>query len=267
MAGLTSRGRAGRMIAGPPARSMNTVFDQALGSEFDLLAAEERQRLLSRLLAQLAHEIRNPLSSLHIHAQLLEEDVHRMDAATREKLQSRLELIHGELHRLENIVKRFLRLSGPSQLSLEPLELSRVVDHVCDLLRPEAAERGIEISAQLDPLPRPLMADSPQLTQALMNLIINALQAVDRNGRVEVRARLLENHVVLSVSDTGPGIPSGGHVSIFEPYYTTKPGGTGLGLWIVQQIAMAHQGVVHAANNPAGGAVFTLRLPLEPRPL
>lgn len=236
-----------------------------MGTEVTLLAAEEKQRLLSRLLAQLAHEIRNPLSSLHIHAQLLEEDVQLLAPEVRDKLRGRLELIDGELHRLENIVKRFLRLSGPSELTLEPVHLPRVVHHVCELLRPEAGERGIEISVVLDePLPT-LMADPPQLTQALLNLVINAVQAIERRGRIELRVHAREDHLVVAVADTGPGIPAERLATIFEPYFTTKTGGSGLGLWIVQQIAMAHRGAIQAANGPAGGAIFTLRLPLTPR--
>src|SRR4029453_6781280 len=92
---------------------------------------------------------RNPLSSLDIHVQLLEEDLHEATPQVREKTASRFEIIHGELHRLENIVKHFLSLAGPSSLDLQPVEAAKVIGHVCELLRPEAALRGIEICMRL----------------------------------------------------------------------------------------------------------------------
>jgi two-component system sensor histidine kinase HydH len=217
------------------------------------------------LLARFAHEVRNPLSSLDIHVQLLEEDLAQATPQIREKSASRFEIIHGELHRLENIVKHFLSLAGPSSLDLHPVEVPKVVSHVCELLRPEAAARGIDITMQWpDSLP-PVTADAAQLTQALVNLVINAIQAVERNGRVEVSAGANEKDGVLTIAvhDTGPGIPADKQSAIFEPFFTTKGEGSGLGLWIVQQIITAHGGLVEASNAPGGGAVFAVHLPLR----
>ena len=242
---------------------MDKILAEAFGQEGAHLATEEKQRLLSRLLGRLAHEIRNPLSSLDVHVQLLEEDVAQLDPAVRDPMAARLEIMHGELHRLENIVKHFLRLSRPSDLDPAPVNLGELIGHVCDLMRPEAAAREIELVACVDePLPLAL-ADGAQLTQALLNLVINGLQAVPRGGRIEVAAYRQpgSSSVWIEVRDTGPGIPSDKLMAIFEPYYTTKEEGSGLGLWISQQIATAHGGLLQAANRPHGGAVFTLQLP------
>lgn len=242
---------------------METILAKALGEDVNKLAAEEKQRLLSRLLARLAHEIRNPLSSLDIHVQLLEEDLSHIAPQTKEKLSGRLEIIHGELHRLENIVRQFLRLAGPSAPDLAPVEPKRAILHVCNLLQPEAAARQIEIVTHLDePLPS-LKADADQLIQALLNLVINALQAAEKRGRLEVRAQRAGDFLVIEVCDSGPGISPERLDAIFEPYYTTKPEGSGIGLWIAQQIIIAHGGTIRAGNAPAGGAVFTVRLPLR----
>jgi two-component system sensor histidine kinase HydH len=242
---------------------MEQILAQALGQDVSKLAAQEKQLLLSRLLARLAHEIRNPLSSLDIHVQLLEEDLAGAAPQLRDKTASRLEIIHGELHRLENIVKHFLSLAGPSSLDLRPVDAAHLVNHVCELLRPEAATRGIELVMKLEgPVP-PLRADPGRLTQALVNLVINAIQAVEGAGRVEVtvRADEPEQLVSIEVRDTGPGISEEKQSAIFDPFFTTKSEGTGLGLWIVQQIVTAHGGVVAVANAPGGGAVFAVRLP------
>ena len=245
---------------------MEIILANALGQDVSKLAAQEKRLLLSRLLARFAHEVRNPLSSLDIHVQLLEEDIAQAPSSVREKTASRFEIIHGELHRLENIVKHFLSLAGPSALNLHPVEVAKVVGHVCELLRPEAASRGIEIVMKLPPYSLlSVPADSAQLTQALVNLVINAIQAVERNGRVEVSAGRAEPEGVLTIAvrDTGPGIPADKQSAIFEPFFTTKAEGSGLGLWIVQQIITAHGGVVEASNAADGGAVFAVHLPLQ----
>ena len=243
--------------------AVESILAKALGHDPSQLAAAEKRDLLARLLGRLAHEIRNPLSSLDIHVQLLEEDLAGLAPQMREQLNARLEIIHGELHRLEGIVERFLRLAGPAGVELEPVDISTILTHVCELLRPEAAAREIGITSRVEGSLPPVMADPVRLTQALLNLLINALQAVERKGRVEVSAKLTDSLVCVTVSDNGPGIPSGELASIFDPYFTTKAEGHGLGLWIAQQIAAAHGGSLQAENGPAGGAVLTMRLPLK----
>lgn len=242
---------------------METILAKALDPEAGPAAVAEKRHLLERLLARLAHEIRNPLSSLDIHVQLLEEDLAPLAPAQREHLTPRLAIIRGELHRLESIVEHFLRLAGPSELDLEPVDLRKTLTHVCELLRPEAAARHIELSTDwAENLPQ-VMADPVRLTQALMNLLINAMQAVGTEGRIVVTASEAEQAVCVRVQDNGPGIPAEKLASIFDPYFTTKPEGSGLGLWIAQQIATAHGGSLTAQNAATGGAVFSLRLPLK----
>jgi signal transduction histidine kinase len=242
---------------------METILAKALGRDVPPTTAEEKRVLLSRLLGRLAHEIRNPLSSLDIHLQLLAEDLVETPPRLHAKLAGRLEVIHGEVHRLNAIVDQFLRLSGPSAPNLEALDLARIIAHVCNVLAPEAARREIELATQLaDELPR-VSADPDQLIQATLNLIINALQAVDRCGRVEVSAFAHPDAVVMEVRDTGPGVVVENLGAIFDPYFTTKPDGSGIGLWITQQIIVAHGGTVRVANAPNGGAVFTVRLPFR----
>jgi len=244
---------------------MDNVLANAFGQDGSMLAVQEKQLLLSRLLARLAHEIRNPLSSLDIHVQLLEEDLAQATPALQERTAGRLAFIHGELQRLENVVRQFLCLAGPSSLESQPVELPRIISHVCELLRPEAAARGIELTMHVPGSFPLLRADPVQITQALVNLVINAIQAIPAGGRIAITARADDASAAIEVRDTGPGVPAGRQATIFEPFFTTKPEGSGLGLWIVQQIITAHGGVVTTANPPEGGALFTLQLPL-PRP-
>jgi two-component system sensor histidine kinase HydH len=193
--------------------------------------------------------------------QLLEEDLSRLSAPAHEGLSSRLKIIRGELQRLDGIVQQYLNLAGPSPANLQPVDVSEVVRHVCDLLRPEAAARGVSIESEVaSPLP-PTQADVVQLTQALVNLVINALQAVDRDGRITVKAGAEAASILFAVTDSGEGVPAEKRSAIFEPFFTTKPEGSGMGLWIVQQIATAHGGTVSVGDAPGHGAVFTLRIP------
>jgi signal transduction histidine kinase len=244
-------------------RAVESILAQALGQDASQLAAAEKRALLGRLLGRLAHEVRNPLSSLDIHFQLLEEDLASLAPQIREQLTSRMEIIHGELHRLEGIVERFLRLAGPAGVDLEPVEIRKILVHVCELLRPEAAAREIEIATRVEGSLPPVMADPVRLTQGLLNLVINAIQAVEKKGRVEVSAAVADGQVCVIVSDNGPGIPPDKLASVFDPYFTTKSEGSGLGLWIAQQIVTAHGGSLQAHNGPSGGAVLTMRLPLK----
>jgi two-component system sensor histidine kinase HydH len=242
---------------------VESILAKALGQEPGQLAVAEKRDLLERLLARLAHEIRNPLSSLDIHVQLLEEDISSLAPQMRGQMAPRLEIIRGELHRLESIVSQFLRLAGPSELDLEPVDTAKIITHVCDLLRPEAAARQIELVTQLMPDLPLVPADPVRLTQALLNLVINAMQAVERQGKIEVTADFVEAAILVKVTDNGPGIPQEKLASIFDPYFTTKAEGSGLGLWIAQQIITAHGGSIQAWNGLSCGAVFAMVLPLQ----
>ncbi|HUC85320.1 MAG TPA: ATP-binding protein [Candidatus Acidoferrales bacterium] len=240
-----------------------TLPTQAADQDATQSPAPENRDLVARLLKRLAHEIRNPLSSLDVQFQLLEEDLGALAPQVGSPLASRLGVIRGELARLDSIVERFLKLAGPSALELESVEVPRIITHVCDLLRPEASRRQVEIIATVDPDLPLVTADSVRLMQALMNVIINGIQAINGGGEVKVSAARAADNVLLRVQDSGPGIPPNALGDIFDPYFTTKPEGNGLGLWIAQQIVVAHGGDLHAENAPAGGAVFVLTLPLK----
>ena len=174
--------------------------------------------------------------------------------------------MRGELHRLENIVRQFLSLAGPSAVNRQQVDLGKIISHVCELLRPEATSRQIDIVVDVPSDFPCVIADADQLTQALLNLVINALQAIERKGMVSISAvvNAAGESFSICVRDTGPGLPVEEESAIFDPYFTTKEGGSGLGLWIVQQIVVAHGGVIQAANS-GGGAMFTIHLPFEPR--
>jgi two-component system sensor histidine kinase HydH len=161
-------------------------------------------------------------------------------------------------------MRQFLSLAAPSSVNLQTINVAEIVGYVCELLRPEAATRGIELVMNVPEGLPSLTADPAQLKQALINLVINAIQAIERNGRIDVdmRADPAAGAFFVRVCDNGPGVSGEKRSSIFEPFFTTKSEGSGLGLWIVQQIATAHGGLVTVEDRPGGGATFVLRLPL-----
>lgn len=232
--------------------------------EAQQLDADGKRALLSRLLGRLAHEIRNPLSSLDIHVQLLAEDLAALPEAARGPAAARLQILRSEIHRLEGIIRQFIGLASPTELAVQPVDLARLLGHVHALLAAEARQRRIDFQLEQTIPPPPLRADPGQLTQALVNLVINAIQAVGHDGHISLRSRLAsgEPSVIIEVADSGPGIPSEIMDTMFEPFFTTKQDGSGLGLWIVRQIVSAHHGEVRAANRAEGGACFEIRLPL-----
>jgi two-component system sensor histidine kinase HydH len=242
---------------------VETILSQALGQDAAQLAPEEKRLLLSRLLARLAHEVRNPLSSLDVHVQLLQEDLEQFDGQPRARAAGRLEIIRGELNRLESIVEHFLKLTGPASLDLEPVDLRQICGHVHRLVLPEANEHKINLALEVQEGLPLLQADGGQLTQAVLNLVLNALQAVKAGGQVAIRVAKPEGQMVsIEVSDNGPGVPEEHRASIFDPFFTTKKNGTGLGLWITQQIVLAHGGKIQVSAGAAGGAVFAVQLPV-----
>lgn len=247
---------------------VRTLLKHALSQDADHLAAEEKRELLSRLLSRLAHEIRNPLSSLDIHAQLLLEDVAGASEPARGMLLDRLGIIRAEIHRLNAIVEQFVRLADHSELNLGPVDLPAVVKHIDGLLKPELSRRKIELQLDLPARWPACSGDQGQLTQALVNLVINAIQAIESNGVVLLRIGAPEDGegVDIHVEDDGPGIPAEQMESVFEPFFTTREEGSGLGLWIVRQIVSAHGGSVRARNRLERGVCFEIHLPQHPPP-
>lgn len=246
---------------------MDKILSRTLGMDVSKLDEIEKQNVLSRLLGRLAHEIRNPLNSLNIHAQLLEEDLVAKIPDRAREFSGRLEIIQSEIRQLEKTVSQFVHLSGPSNLDLASVSPGDVVSQVAELLGPEAGREDVTLEVRSVGPSVWIEADASQLTQALINLVINAVQAAARPGRVELTIDSeVEGHVDIRVCDDGPGIPEEIRGCIFEPFFSSKSEGSGIGLWIARQVAVAHGGSLTAANTELGGAVFVLRLPKPAQP-
>lgn len=228
----------------------------------------EKMTALGRLAASVAHEVRNPLGAIDIQLQLLGEDLDGVDEALRIKLLQRLTIAQTEMKRMDRIVHNFLRFSRTPQLHLERLTLNDVIDHVFELVSPEARERNIKLVLELaDGLPE-INGDEDQLGQAVLNMTVNAFQSMKEGGEFVARTKVdLESHqVCLSLSDTGCGIADTEIDRIFEFYYTTKDEGTGLGLSIVQRIIYQHGGHLDVDSREGEGTTFYIYLPISEKP-
>jgi signal transduction histidine kinase len=219
----------------------------------------ERLAAIGRMAAHVTHEVRNPLSSIGLNVELLEEELSGAGAEPKALLRS----IRREVDRLTAYTEEYLRLARLPAPRLEPGDLGEAVQEASELVRAEMAAAGIAYAVDVAPsLPR-VALDEAQVRQAMLNLLRNAREALAARGGGEVRVRVAGqgDRVVVTVSDDGPGIAPEVRARIFEPFYTTKEHGTGLGLPLTQQIVLAHGGTLEVRGGPGEGTTFELAFP------
>jgi signal transduction histidine kinase len=177
-----------------------------------------------------------------------------------------VDLMQGEVTRLNAIVEEFLALARPLPLSPAPVAVGALLEELAARVESQARAASIAVRVSV-PEPAPVVvADRRHLEQVLLNLVLNALQAMSPGGTVTMEARTARDRVEIAVADTGPGIPPEALPRIFDPYFTTRPAGLGLGLTIARRIVEAHGGSLDVASPPGQGARFSVRLPAAPRP-
>ena len=221
----------------------------------------ERLNALTLLAAGVAHEIGNPLNSLHIHLQLMERSVQKLNGDAKAELQQSIDIARSEVNRLDSIVTQFLRAIRPSHPQLHPENLNTIVEEAVRFFMPEIQDRGIVVEQELrSDLPL-LQLDRDQMKQAFYNVIKNSLEAMKRHGTLHIRTDMDDTNVIVSFVDTGSGMSAGNLSRVFEPYFTTKPSGTGLGLLIVRRIVREHGGELSIESNEGEGLTLTIRLP------
>lgn len=221
----------------------------------------ERFNALTLLAAGVAHEIGNPLNSLHIHLQLMERKVRKLEGKQKEELEEAIAICRGEITRLDSIVTQFLQAIRPSKPILHPENVNSIVDEALRFFGPEIADRDIVVEPELRPDLPLLELDRDQMKQAFYNVIKNSFEAMKRRGILRIRTDADATHVSVSFTDTGGGMSAESLSRVFEPYFTTKSGGSGLGLLIVRRIVREHGGEMAIESNEGKGLTLTIRLP------
>jgi two-component system, sporulation sensor kinase E len=225
----------------------------------------ERIAALQLLAAGVAHEIGNPLNSLTIHLQLLERRLRKLPRDRQDTLLHPLEVAQEEIKRLDSIVTQFLRAIRPAPLQRAPHDLNWLVRDAADFLAPELKSRNILLELDLAPGLPILEVDQDQLKQAFYNVVKNASEAMKQGGLLKIRTGADADWVNVTFADTGGGMTQETMARVFEPYFTTKQSGSGLGLMITQRIIRAHGGEVVLESDPGKGLRLTLRLPRHDR--
>ena len=212
------------------------------------------------LTRELVHEIRNPLNSINLNLQILEEDLSIENPNAPSEVQKRVRRIRGEVERLDRILTDFRRYANLPPLTFEACDLAVLIEEVLDFNEPEAQKQNVQVNREIQALP-PVQLDQSQFKQALLNLIINGVQAMENGGTLTVRAKPLNEGVQIDVEDTGQGIQPEQLDKIFDLFISTKAEGTGVGLTIVKQIIEGHGGCVSVESNPGHGTKFSILLP------
>ncbi len=221
----------------------------------------ERFNALTLLAAGVAHEIGNPLNSLHIHLQLMERQVKKLGPAERKPLQESIHIARSEISRLDSIVTQFLRAIRPSKPQLQRENVNAILDESVRFFAPEIEARDIVVEQELrSDLPL-LELDRDQMKQAFYNVIKNSFEAMKRRGIMRIRTDMDATHVLVSFTDTGGGMSAESLSRVFEPYFTTKSSGSGLGLLIVRRIVREHGGELAIQSDAGKGLTLTIRLP------
>jgi PAS domain S-box-containing protein len=226
-------------------------------------ADAEALSAMGELAMNLAHEIRNPLNAAVLQLHLLTRDLDRIDAdeSTRSSLKDRAHIVGDEIGRLNRLLTEFLELARPRGIAREPVHLPRLADEVLDLEAESAKGRGVKIVRELPADGCVAIGDREKLKQVIINLVVNAFEAMKQGGTLTVRVRPDQERVVMSIEDTGPGIASELLPSVFDPFFTTKEAGTGLGLSIVRKIVDQHAGDVEIQSERGHGARVTVSIP------
>lgn len=218
---------------------------------------------LSRLTGGLAHEIKNPLSIIKINLKLISEDLASSKDENTARASRKIAVVQKETDRLEQILEDFLRYIRKTELHPASIDVNKLIVDMVDFYSPQAISRTITIRLSLCSGPLMCFADSNSLKQVLLNLFINAQQAMPGGGELMLRTQRTNNEAVIIVSDTGKGIAAENLEKIFEAYYSTKAGGSGLGLSASQKIIEAHKGKIKVDSIVGKGTSFTILLPLE----
>jgi PAS domain S-box-containing protein len=217
-----------------------------------------RLAAIGRLTQGVAHEVKNPINAIVVHLELLREKIREIDPNTRRHM----DIIGNEIHRLDRVVQTLVDFNRPVELRLTSFDLRRLVEEVAMLAGPEAALQGVEVKTRIAPQPLPIKADNDLVKQALLNVVLNGVQAMESGGVLTVAARREDSTALIEVQDQGKGIASDIQDKVFNLYFTTKKSGSGIGLAMSYRVLQMHSGSLDFTTELGAGTTFRLLLPL-----
>jgi signal transduction histidine kinase len=217
-----------------------------------------RLAAIGRLTSGVAHEVKNPINAIVVHLELLREKMREIDPDTRRHM----DIIGSEIHRLDRVVQMLVDFNRPVELRLSDFDLRRLVEDVVLLAAPEAARQGVKLETELGSGALPVRADSDLIKQALLNVILNGVQAMANGGVLNVATRQKDAAVTIEVRDEGGGIPPEVRDKVFNLYFTTKKAGSGIGLAMSYRVLQLHNGAIDFVTEMGRGTTFRLLLPL-----
>ncbi|MDR3182450.1 MAG: two-component sensor histidine kinase [Planctomycetaceae bacterium] len=220
---------------------------------------------IAQLAGGLAHEIKNPLSTIRLNVELLAEDLEEIDSPQARRAFRKIEVVERECRRLEELLNDFLNFAGAHRLELQPTDANWLIREIIEFFRPKAEESKIDIIEYLASDLPSVMLDRRSFHQALLNLIINAQQAMPNGGQLVIRTRSGGSEIAVDLIDTGGGMDHETLQHLFDAFFSTKRGGSGLGLATVKKIIEAHGGRIAVQSELNYGTQFTIILPCLPR--
>ena len=220
---------------------------------------------IARLAGGLAHEIKNPLSTIRMNMELLAEDFRDSDDARDRRAMKKVELVQQECRRLQDLLDNFLQFSKAHRLNLQPSDLNAQVRQVLDFYRPKARQSGVEVAEYLTGSLPTVLLDREAFHGALLNLVLNAEQAMPQGGQLVVRTYGTPDGVALDLIDTGCGMDAQTRARVFDAFFSTKRGGSGLGLPTTRKIIEGHGGAIALQSELGRGTQVTLKLPVPAR--
>lgn len=230
----------------------------------DSKLAAERNAYKGLLASGLAHEIRNPLNAMNMNLQMLEEELQAVPGLDAGEPLELLGSTKNEIRRLESLVTNFLLYARPSPPKIEPHDVGQVLREIATFLQADFRGHGVSLQLDVDPLVPEVGFDDAKIRQALMNILMNARQVLKSGGTVTLRSRAGgAGEVLVEIQDDGPGMTEETRARIFEPFYSQRRGGTGLGLPIAKLLVEQHGGSVEVLSEPGKGATFRIRLPRQ----
>ena len=226
------------------------------------LVSTSKLAVVGELSAAIAHEVRTPLGILRSSAQMLEREGHISNEG-----RELLGFIASETERLNSLVSGMLDVARPRPASFATSDVHNIIGKCVVLLQPKAVDAQVDIHLALDASTSAIDCDEEQITQVLLNILMNGLQILHNGGKIEIATRNVASELHIDISDDGPGIAPDERERVFDAFFFKREGGVGLGLAIVQQIVQAHQGSVDASASATGGAMFRIRLPISQSPM